>query len=230
MNLYIIVEGKETEPIVYTAWLKILAPRMAKVENAWDVVENNYYLFSSQGIPSIYKHVANAIVDINNINAGNKGKYDYLLVCLDTEEETREYIEEQISKAVKENGEELKDVQLLVFEQKVCMETWFLGNRKVFKANAQDEVLLSYISEYNVRDLNPEDMNNLRPENYSTKAKFHQDYLKRMFRERNMRYSKSKPDEVCKKQFLEQLISRYHDTNDIKTFGSWYEFIKNNPV
>lgn len=230
MNLYIIVEGKETEPIVYTAWLKILAPRMAKVENAWDVVENNYYLFSSQGIPSIYKHVANAIVDINSINAGNKGKYDYLLVCLDTEEETREYIEKQISKAVKENGEELKDVQLLVFEQKVCMETWFLGNRKVFKANAQDDVLLSYISEYNVRDLNPEDMNNLRPENYSTKAKFHQDYLKRMFRERNIRYSKSKPDEVCNKPFLEQLISRYHDTNDIKTFGCWYEFIKNNLV
>ena len=72
----------------------------------------------------------------NNINASYKGKYDYLLVCLDTEEETREYIEEQIYKAVKENGDELKDVQLLVFEQKVCMETWFLGNRKVFKGKA----------------------------------------------------------------------------------------------
>ncbi len=230
MNLYIIVEGKTTEPIVYMAWLKILAPQMAKIDNAWDVSENNYYLFSSQGIPSIYKHVANAIVDINKINAGDKGKYDYLLVCLDTEEETRKYIEEQISKAVKENGEELKDTKLLVFEQKVCIETWFLGNRKVFKANAQDEVLLSYISEYNVRDLNPEDMNNLRPEDYSTKAQFHHDYLKRMFRERNMRYSKSNPDEVCKKPFLEQLISRYNDTNDIKTFGSWYEFIKQNAV
>ena len=230
MNLYIIVEGKATEPIVYTAWLKILAPQMVKIENAWEVAENNYYIFSSQGIPSIYKHVANAIVDINNINASNKGKFDYLLVCLDTEEETREYIEEQISEAVKGNGEKLKDTQLLVFEQKVCMETWFLGNRKVFKANAQDEVLLSYISEYNVRDLNPEDMKNLRPENYSTMAQFHHDYLKRMFRERNMRYRKSKPDEVCKEPFLEQLISRYHDTNDIKTFGSWYEFIKHNVV
>ncbi len=230
MNLYIIVEGKATEPIVYTAWLKILAPQMTKIENAWEVAENSYYLFSSQGIPSIYKHVANAIVDVNSINEGNKGKYDYLLVCLDTEEETREYIEDQISKAVKENGEELKDAKLLVFEQKVCMETWFLGNRKVFKANAQDEVLLSYISEYNVRDLNPEDMNNLRPESYSTNAKFHLDYLKRMFRERNIRYSKSKPDEVCKEPFLEQLISRYQDTNDIETFGSWYEFIKHNLV
>lgn len=91
-------------------------------------------------------------------------------------------------------------------------------------------MLLNYISEYNVRDLNPEEMNNLRPENYSTKAKFHQDYLKRMFRERNMRYSKSKPDEVCKEPFLEQLISRYLDTNDLKTFGNWYEFVKNNLV
>ena len=230
MNLYIIVEGKATEPIVYTAWLKILAPQMTMIENAWEVAENNYYLFSSQGIPSIYKHTANAVADINSINAGNNGKYDYLLVCLDTEEETREYIEQQIFKAINENGENLRDTRLLVFEQKVCMETWFLGNRKVFKVNAQDQVLLNYISEYNVRDLNPEEMNNLRPENYSTKAKFHQDYLKRMFRERNMRYSKSKPDEVCKEPFLEQLISRYLDTNDLKTFGNWYEFVINNLV
>lgn len=228
MNLYIVVEGKATEPIVYTAWLQILAPQMIKIENAWDVAENNYYLFSSQGIPSIYKHVANAVVDINSINASGKGKFDFLLVCLDTEEESREYIEEQIANAIKENGEDLKDTKLLVFEQKVCMESWFLGNRRVFKTNAQDEVLLSYISEYNVHDLNPEEMDNLRPEKFSTKAKFHQDYLKKIFRERNMRYSKSKPDAVCQESYLEQLISRYIETNDIKSFGSWYDFIIQN--
>lgn len=228
MNLYIIVEGKATEPIVYTAWLQILAPQMIKIENAWDVAENNYYLFSSQGIPSIYKHVANAVVDINNINVSGKGRFDYLLVCIDTEEESREYIEKQISKAIKENGEDLKNTKLLVFEQKVCMETWFLGNRRIFKVNAQDNELLSYISEYNVHDLNPEEMDNLRPDRFSTKAKFHLDYLKKMFNERNIRYIKSKPDVVCQESYLEQLISRYLETSDIKTFGSWYEFVKQN--
>lgn len=126
MNLYIIVEGKATEPIVYTAWLKILAPQMTMIENAWEVAENNYYLFSSQGIPSIYKHTANAVADINSINAGNNGKYDYLLVCLDTEEETREYIEQQIFKAIKENGENLRDTRLLRLTHRIkCCSTTY---------------------------------------------------------------------------------------------------------
>lgn len=32
-----------------------------------------------------------------------------------------------------ESSAVLNDVKLLVFEQKVCMESWFLGNRKVFE-------------------------------------------------------------------------------------------------
>ena len=228
MNVYIIVEGQSTEPIVYTAWLQILAPQMIKIDDAWDVDENNFYLFSSKGIPSIYKHVANAIIDINNINAEDKGKYDYLIVCLDTEEETREYIEEQISKAIAEVGVKLKDTKLLVFEQKVCMETWFLGNRRVFKYNAQDELFLNYISEYNVHDMDPEGMENLRPERFSTKAQFHLDYLKKMLKERNIHYTKSRPGDVCQQSYLEELISRYDDTKAIKSFGSWYEFVMQN--
>ena len=226
MNLYVIVEGKSTEPQVYSAWLHILAPHLTKIDDAWDVDDNNYYLFSSNGIPSIYQHVANAIADINEINAGDKGKYDYLIVCLDTEEETREYIEEQINKVLEDNGVALKDAKLLVFEQKVCMETWFLGNRRVFKSNAQDAELLNYISEYNVRNQNPEVMGNLRPDKFSTKAKFHLDYLKRMLKERNIKYSKTNPSAVCQKSYLDQLISRYEETNDIQSFGNWYEFVK----
>lgn len=53
MNLYVIVEGKSTEPQVYSAWLQILAPHLTKIDDAWDVDENDYYLFSSNGIPSI---------------------------------------------------------------------------------------------------------------------------------------------------------------------------------
>ena len=87
MNFYIVVEGDQTEMSVYPAWLSILAPTYTRIENAWNVGENNYYIFSGGGIPSIYTHVKNAVLDINSINNKGESRYDYLLVCLDTEEQ-----------------------------------------------------------------------------------------------------------------------------------------------
>ena len=68
---------------VYPAWLSILAPEYTKIDDAWKVGDNNYYIFSAGGIPSIYTHVKNAVMDINKINSTAGLHYDYLLVCLD---------------------------------------------------------------------------------------------------------------------------------------------------
>lgn len=74
MNLYIVVEGEQTETKVYPAWLQILVPQLHRIDDAWNLSENSdsYYLFSAGGIPSIYKHVSNAVADINEINACGK--------------------------------------------------------------------------------------------------------------------------------------------------------------
>lgn len=227
MNAYIIVEGSETEPSVYPAWLSVLAPRMQRIEDATKVSKNNYYLFSAHGIPSIFKHTANAIADINAINQSAPGMYDYLIVCLDTEEETRDYIEKKIQEQVDLLNVELKDTQLLIFEQKVCMETWFLGNRKVFKSNPQGKEMIKFLQHYNVKTDNPEDMDTMDADLYN-KAQFHVRYLKRMLEERNMSYSKNNTEVVCTEDYLEELIKRYEESNHISTFGSWYEFVRDN--
>ena len=220
MNAYIIVEGSETELSVYPAWLSVLAPRMQRIEDATKVTKNNYYLFSAHGIPSIFKHTANAIANINAINQSAPGKYDYLMVCLDTEEETRDYIEKKIREQVDLLNVGLKDTQLLIFEQKVCMETWFLGNRKVFKSNPRGKEMI-------VKTNNPEDMDTMDADLYN-KAQFHVRYLKRMLEERNMSYSKNNTEVVCSEDYLEELIKRYEETSHISTFGSWYEFVRDN--
>lgn len=220
MNAYIIVEGDKTELKVYPEWLSILAPQMQRIEDYTKVDDNNYYLFSAHGIPSIFNHVANAIVDINNINASAKGKYDFLIVCLDTEDETREYIEQKIQEKIDEYHVRLEGTKMLIFEQKVCMETWFLGNRVIFKENPQDARLSEFINFYNVKQDNPEDMGNFDETEYTTKAQFHHSYLKSIFKERNIKYSKSKPDAVCQESYLKRLIDRYKDTGHISTFGS----------
>jgi len=226
MNFYIVVEGDQTEMSVYPAWLSILAPAYTRIENAWEVGENNYYIFSGGGIPSIYTHVKNSVLDINSINGKGGARYDYLLVCLDTEEESRDYILSRINDELQSNGVDLQDAELVVFEHKVCMETWFLGNQNVFKDNPQNAEYLEYIKYFNVGRDNPEKMGNMDENRFATTAKFHIRYLKRMLEERNMTYSKNNTVAVQQQVYLQQLISRFKDTGDIATFGSWYEFVK----
>lgn len=228
MNAYIIVEGDRTESIVYPEWLKIIAPELIRIDNVLDFKDSNYYLFSAGGIPSIYRHVANAAKDINGINKAGQVHIDYLIVCIDTEEESREYIERRISEVFEDSGVTEMSFSLHVFEQRVSMESWFLGNQRVFKSNPEDETLLRYISHYNVREQDPELMENIDEEDFSTNAQFHHSYLKKLFKERRMTYSKSNPKEVCKESYLNQLISRYSSTGHIATFGQWYNFVVEN--
>ena len=226
MNFYIIVEGEKTEMSVYPAWLSLLAPAYTRIANFDDVNENNYYIFCGGGIPSIYTHVTNAVLDINEINSKGGPHYDYLLVCLDTEGESRDYIMQQIEKQLKSEGVSLQNAELVVFEQKVCMETWFLGNQSVFKENPQNPEYLDFIRYYNVGRDNPEEMGNMNEKKFTTTARFHVRYLKRMLEERNMAYSKNNTEDVQQSTCLQQLIKRYEETEHIATFGSWYEFVK----
>lgn len=223
MNLYIIVEGNRTELQVYPAWIKHIAPQLRKIEDAWDVSDNTYYLFSGGGIPSIYNHIAHSIQDINAINSRGSAKYDLLVVCIDTEEGDRFTIEKRIKNDIELNNLKPTGFRIVVFEHNVCMETWFLGNRSIFKRNPQDETYRKYTQFYNVADNDPELMGS--PYKEWTKAQFHYRYLKKMFQERHMAYSKHNTTEVEKRAYLDQLIARFGETNDISSFGRWYNFI-----
>jgi|GEM_PF-3358452 len=64
MNIYFLFEGKSTETKVYPKYLSYLIPELKKVDNYQEVIENNYYIFSSSGYPSIYDDIEYAIEDI----------------------------------------------------------------------------------------------------------------------------------------------------------------------
>jgi len=53
MNIYMIVEGAETETKVYPKWLCLLAPNMSRIDDAWSVKENCYYFPSFRGFCTI---------------------------------------------------------------------------------------------------------------------------------------------------------------------------------
>ncbi len=225
MNLYIVTEGECSEPIVYPKWISLLAPHMSQVKNIADIRENNYYLFASKGIPSIFHHIVNALKDINNFNENNKSKIDYLIVFIDTEEEDRDYIVSKIDEAVSNEPELYFSCKLKVFEQKVSIETWFLGHEKMLNETTDSSPLRDYIIHYNVRRQDPELMENYDPEKFSTKAQFHHYYVKKMFQDRGLVYRKNNPGNVCENHYLNALIDRYNSTGHIASFGRMLDFL-----
>jgi len=240
MNFYFVFEGK-TESIVYKKWLSVLIPDLIEVYSFDAVVQTKYYYESDMGVPSCYRVTANAIQEINLFP-----KYDYLVLFTDADRFT---VSEKKAEADGQIQSELKDkpfktlpenCKLEVIVQKVCMETWFLGNLKFFVRNPQhNEILKQYIKYFDVSQGNPEDLASEFVQNeentkdifgYKTKALFHEGYLREIFKERSfasqshLSYSKSRPREVQEEYYLKQLIARIEANSD--HLLSFQEFIK----
>ena len=208
MNLYFLVEGKQTERKVYPKWLSILSPQLTQITFAKDVTKNNFYLISGEGYPSLLHHLKNAVEEVNEI-----GNYDFLIVCLDAEETSIEERKATIIDFLKRENLQLKQGKLIIIVQNPCFETWFLGNRKIFKRNPQSTVL---------QPNDPELMSSRNKE--QTKAQFHHDYLKEIFTERNITYTKKNPGTVCDASFLQELIKRSQETGHLLSFKELLDF------
>ena len=218
MNLYFLVEGKRTERKVYPMWLPILRPELAKVDHVLDVENNNYYLISGEGYPSLLNHLEHAIDEVNEID-----KFDYLILCLDSEEVSLQTRKEEILKYITQKHIKLKRTELVIIIQHPCFETWFLGNRKIFKRYPQSQTLNQYINFYDVREKDPELMPCFQE---NTRAQFHHSYLREIFNERNIVYTKQKPEIVGEETFLNELINRSTETSHISSFKNFIDFIK----
>ena len=136
MNLYFLVEGNNSERKVYPAWLSYLLPELQQVYNYDDVNEKNYYLISGEGYPSIYNYITSSIAEINS-----NGKYNYFVLCLDAEENTVSERHAEIQDFLRNQNLELKKTELILIIQNRCLESWLLGNRKIYSKNPQDQPL-----------------------------------------------------------------------------------------
>lgn len=216
MNVYFLVEGK-SEKKVYPKWLKYLLPMLKQVENFDEVEQYNYYLFSSCGYPSILEDIKNAAKDINDC-----GKYSYLVICMDADEASTEERKEAIMGIFKPGLQELKAI-LVIIVQNRCFETWFLGNRKVYPRNLEDDCLRKYCQFYNVSVKDPEMMPTFA--GFSSIAQFHGDYLKRMLKEKRIHYTKQNPREVGESYYIEELRKRVTDEpQHLKTLQDFFRF------
>lgn len=232
MNCYFVFEGK-TEAKVYQAWLKHLVPDLEKVRNVGEVVKNNYVGFSSTGYPDCYNLVIDAIAEIEETPT----HFDYIVLCLDAdqqtvaarEQEARVEIQKKLALDSAPYGQLPKGCELVVLVQNVCIETWFLGNRKIFPTHHLTPLLQTYKNHYDVSVEDPEylAMDNTNLFGYATKALFHEGYLTEIFKSRmsdGRGYSKSKPKEVLQQSYLQQLQKRTQQTNHLQSFQTFLNF------
>ncbi|MBD1901689.1 hypothetical protein NDI44_02305 [Trichocoleus sp. DQ-A3] len=220
MNLYFLVEGVRTEKKVYPAWLGHLLPELQRVDAYELVNEKNYYLISGEGYPSlIYDFIPRAIEEINL-----SGKYDYFVICLDAEENTVADIRNEIDEFMRTESFELGKTKLVIIVQNRCIETWFLGNRKIYSRNPQNQPLLkNYSCYYDVSVDDPELMGKYN--DFNTHAQFHCAYLKALFEEKNITYNKRNPGDVLEAYYLNELRQRIKaQPHQLATFGNFIEF------
>ena len=235
MNFYFVFEGK-TEAIVYKEWFSILVPQLTEVNYFDEVDDNNYYQINGFGYPYCAQMIANAIQEINEIP-----KYDYLVLVTDADRFTLAEKEDDSLKWIDLKLEDKpfkslpENCQFKIIVQNVCIETWFLGNRKFFVRHPQQsEILKQYIKYFDVSKNDPENLasefiqdekNGKEIFGYKTKALFHESYIREIFKERNLSYSKSRPKEVQKEYYLQQLIARIKvNANHLHSFQDFLDF------
>ena len=223
MNLYFLVEGRRTEPKIYPKWISYFLPRLSRVYNADEASGSHYYLLSGQGYPSILNHLENAIDEMNEIRV-----FDHLTLVIDADEETVEARKTEVLNHLNNVNKHLEHGSLKLIIQNKTIETWLLGNSKIFKRNPQDEELREYIHYYNVSEDDPENMGPNRESGFTTHAEFHFQYLKKMLAERNIHYKKKHPDDAMEVPYLEALLDRLNKTpGQLATLEDCFNFFKN---
>lgn len=212
MNLYFILEGDATEILIYPKWIKYILPNYSQIDFENQVDKNNFYIFSGGGIPSIYNHTVNAIKNIND-----NPKFDRLIVCLDGEEIGVQERINEIETYIKKSGVILnQNCKINFVIQNVCIETWFLGNRKIVKKNPEGKLLKEFKNFHDVTENDPEDLKLFK--GYRNRAHFHYSYFREILKEHNLVYKKSQPKVVLEKTYFDELENRINETNHLQTF------------
>jgi hypothetical protein len=199
----------------------------------------NYYIIGNGGYPFIYTgpkipidsspSLKNAILDINS-----NPNYDYLVICLDADELS---VEDRIAefetykqKFAKEGVVLNPKCQYKLIVQDKCIETWFLGNKKMYKRFPNNEPLISYSRFYNVSLNNPEEMGTYSDD--FTCQDFHLQYLRVMLREKIKKsYKKENPLAIIDEPYINTIIDRAKDKKkhlkSLRSFVDFCEQIKN---
>ena len=218
MNLVVLVEGAQTEPQVYTAWIALRAPALRPVGAIADLTTSGYVLVSGGGYPRYERAIAGLLEDMDDW----PGRVNEFWICVDSDDEPCEARRAEVEKAVEKHKRDrrlsttnpLLRVRILI--QHCCIETWFLGNDRLMASDPKPGPLADLKQFWDVSVADPEEMGTYR--GYPTRANFHTAYLRAMLAEHRIRYTKSRPGVVLEPSYLEALEARCLRTGHVPSF------------
>lgn len=217
MNIYVVVEGRVVEKAVFKVWIPQVNKALRPATYLEDVVENHFYIVSGNGYPNYLDVIDGALQDVS---VGET--FGRLVICVDSEDMTREEKRDEIDDYVKMKGYAHIDYRIVV--QHFCFEAWALGNRRIGARNPQNPSLVAYRQLYNVMSRDPEGLPPLAAEQLN-RSQFAEKYLRLMLNEKNknLTYSKGNPKVVAHPKYFAQLRSRLEETHHIASFGGFLE-------
>lgn len=198
MSLYIVVEGRRTEPRLLRGWLPKLAPGYSPAARVEDVGAQSYFVVPGRGYPSYHARIQAAAADIRQFP-----KFSWLVVMVDAEDVDASARRAEVQKSIDESGCPISSAILVA---DCCVETWLLGNRTMVRPKPSTPALQAHLAHYNVRDDDPERMP-IRP-GYDLRAQHHFDYLRAVFEERDMSFTKVNPGHAATPAYLDELRAR----------------------
>lgn len=215
MKWYVVVEGLRTENKIYRAWIAHAFPGAARADRIQDMEELRYFLVIGHGYPSYIRRIRTAVDDIR----ANLESFDHLFICVDSEDDMNaEEKRAEIAEVVHAAG---CPVPHTVIAHECCIETWLLGNARFARRAPERATLRRYQAFYDVRTQDPEQMPPMEPG--GSRVRFHLDYLKEMFQERNLRYTKNTPGHACHDSYLHALVDRVDTTEHLRSMAFMVE-------
>jgi hypothetical protein len=209
VNLYFLVEGDRTEKKLYRHWIRHALPHLSEVGLVADLIGDRFYIISGGGYPSYVDRIHDSLLDLKDQPA-----VEHFFICIDSEELSYAAklaeISDELARA--ERATRVRDCNPYfrshVIVQHCCAETWFLGNRSMMTRHPSSPKLRSFQRFFDVRTDDPENMGCLP--GYTTRASFHEQYLKAMLLEKNpqLHYTKRNPGDVLQLHYFDALRER----------------------
>lgn len=225
MNVYFLVEGTMAEPTVYQSWLNHLVPKLQPVEAYLEATAWHYHLVSIGGKwGNRVTKISRALQEVEE-----HGNYDYLVVCIDAEENTVAEVNEGLEALLAAPTTTFKrqqtgqQTELIVIVQNRCLETWFLGNRALYpQISPHSQELADFMRYYDASQNDPELMGQ---ETFATHAQFHKRYFWRLFYEQGIKNKRLQLEQAAKPRFLQQLETRVRDEpTHLQSFQTFLAF------
>lgn len=218
MNIYIVVEGEKASRKIYKTWIPFVNPKLQYIDYLTNLEQDNFFIIAGFGQSQFLNdRIEKAITDVNNL------PFDRLVLVIDSEEMNFQDKQSEVSERVDRIG---CSVEVRYVIQHFCLETWLLGNKKMFRRKTKDCELRNYKVLFDVRKNDPE----LLPANKEkswNRSQFAYNYLRAGLRDMHpasrVSYTKGNPGIVAQEGYFYQVKKRYSDEQHILSFQGFLD-------